>query len=55
MEEVSMRGLLKALLLACAVVLVPAIAHAQVAAIAGVVPDANAVIPGVTVEVTSAG
>ena len=51
-----MRGLLKALLLVCAVVLVPAIAHAQVGAIAGVVPDAsNAVIPGVTVEVTSAG
>jgi hypothetical protein len=41
MEEVSMRGLLKALLLACAVVLVPAIAHAQVGAIAGVVPDAS--------------
>ena len=49
-----MRGLLRPLLVVAAVLFAPIIAHAQQGAIAGVVRDAsNAVIPGVTVEVTS--
>jgi len=47
-----MRGLIRPLLLVVAVLLAPAAAYAQT--IAGVVRDSsNAVVPGVTVEVTS--
>ena len=49
-----MRGLMRPLLLVAAVLFVPGTAYAQVGAIAGVVRDASgAVMPGVTVEVTS--
>ena len=50
-----MRGALRVLFaFAAALVLLPAIAHAQEGQIAGTVRDASgAVIPGVTVEVTS--
>src|SRR5687767_10944169 len=49
-----MRGVLKSLLLMAAVVLLPGVALAQVGQIAGVVRDSSgAVMPGVTVEVTS--
>ena len=49
-----MRGLARPLLLAAAVLFVPGAAYAQVGAIAGIVRDASgAVMPGVTVEVTS--
>ena len=50
----EIRRLLTALLLLVAVLLVPSTTYAQDATIAGVVRDAsNAVVPGVTVEVTS--
>src|SRR5688572_22597924 len=49
-----MRGLARPLLLAAAVLFVPGAVYAQVGAIAGTVRDASgAVMPGVTVEVTS--
>ena len=49
-----MRGLVRPLLLVAAVLFVPGAAYAQVGAIAGMVRDASgAVMPGVTVEVTS--
>ena len=49
-----MRGFLRPLLLLAATLFVPAVAYAQVGAIAGVVRDGSgAVMPGVTVEVTS--
>jgi hypothetical protein len=49
-----MRRLMRPLLCVAAVVLVPAVAYAQVGSIAGVVRDTSgAVMPGVTVEATS--
>src|SRR5688500_18057532 len=52
-KEKSMRGAVKHLVLAAAVVLLPSVAFAQ-ATITGTVRDSsNAVLPGVTVEATS--